>query len=187
MGSPPLESSTSNFPGFRFSLRPSPRLTAFAVLEGELAVACIGGGKGGPPGFRGWRKARSVPRRFTTSPHEKRELTLPPGLRRSKLGRHLQLPSGQSPIGCWQRRSEEHTSELQSLTNLVCRLLLEKKNKQAEGVRRKPLAASRRDRLAARARARKTQTGLEAAVYGVAKERTIRRKAPRTSPRPALV
>src|SRR5437016_272448 len=29
-------------------------------------------------------------------------------------------------------RSEEHTSELQSLTNLVCRLLLEKKNKLKE-------------------------------------------------------
>src|SRR5262249_57188382 len=29
------------------------------------------------------------------------------------------------------RRSEEHTSELQSLTNLVCRLLLEKKKKTA--------------------------------------------------------
>src|SRR5438046_4685693 len=29
---------------------------------------------------------------------------------------------------CRHRRSEEHTSELQSLTNLVCRLLLEKKN-----------------------------------------------------------
>src|SRR5258706_8002790 len=28
---------------------------------------------------------------------------------------------------CVRRRSEEHTSELQSLTNLVCRLLLEKK------------------------------------------------------------
>src|SRR5438046_7123317 len=27
------------------------------------------------------------------------------------------------------RRSEEHTSELQSLTNLVCRLLLEKKHR----------------------------------------------------------
>src|SRR5258706_6032177 len=27
-------------------------------------------------------------------------------------------------------RSEEHTSELQSLTNIVCRLLLEKKKKQ---------------------------------------------------------
>src|SRR5258706_3753245 len=26
------------------------------------------------------------------------------------------------------KRSEEHTSELQSLTNIVCRLLLEKKN-----------------------------------------------------------
>src|SRR5438093_7702982 len=30
-----------------------------------------------------------------------------------------------SRLFCW--RSEEHTSELQSLTNLVCRLLLEKK------------------------------------------------------------
>src|SRR2546430_17433600 len=28
------------------------------------------------------------------------------------------------------RRSEEHTSELQSQSNIVCRLLLEKKNKQ---------------------------------------------------------
>src|SRR5262249_62244048 len=30
---------------------------------------------------------------------------------------------------CDEDRSEEHTSELQSLTNLVCRLLLEKKKK----------------------------------------------------------
>src|SRR5258706_7507238 len=29
-------------------------------------------------------------------------------------------------------RSEEHTSELQSLTNLVCRLLLEKKKKKRD-------------------------------------------------------
>src|SRR5258706_12158291 len=29
------------------------------------------------------------------------------------------------------RRSEEHTSELQSLTNLVCRLLLEKKERRS--------------------------------------------------------
>src|SRR5437867_13236560 len=29
----------------------------------------------------------------------------------------------------WKRRSEEHTSELQSPYDLVCRLLLEKKNK----------------------------------------------------------
>src|SRR5436309_8294782 len=31
---------------------------------------------------------------------------------------------------CARRRSEEHTSELQSRENLVCRLLLEKKNKE---------------------------------------------------------
>src|SRR2546430_10625945 len=30
-------------------------------------------------------------------------------------------------------RSEEHTSELQSQSNLVCRLLLEKKNNKPEG------------------------------------------------------
>ena len=38
-----------------------------------------------------------------------------------------------NPVSCffapekWKFRSEEHTSELQALTNLVCRLLLEKK------------------------------------------------------------
>src|SRR2546430_12662276 len=41
----------------------------------------------------------------------------------------------------WARRSEEHTSELQSQSNLVCRLLLEKK---------KPPAASRCGRPAGR-------------------------------------
>src|SRR2546422_7461452 len=30
-------------------------------------------------------------------------------------------------VGGWSRRSEEHTSELQSRLHLVCRLLLEKK------------------------------------------------------------
>src|SRR2546430_11190121 len=34
-------------------------------------------------------------------------------------------------------RSEEHTSELQSQSNLVCRLLLEKKTK-AKSIRRRP-------------------------------------------------
>src|SRR5260370_32676734 len=32
----------------------------------------------------------------------------------------------------WKGRSEEHTSELQSHLNLVCRLLLEKKKKNAD-------------------------------------------------------
>src|SRR5262249_61040663 len=40
-------------------------------------------------------------------------------------------PRARPPPGVHRRRdrSEEHTSELQSLTNLVCRLLLEKKKK----------------------------------------------------------
>src|SRR2546430_10286850 len=42
--------------------------------------------------------------------------------------------------GC-QRRSEEHTSELQSQSNLVCRLLLEKKKKN----RNSTIALSRID------------------------------------------
>src|SRR2546427_4146754 len=35
-------------------------------------------------------------------------------------------------------RSEEHTSELQSQSNLVCRLLLEKKKKNQQSVHHKP-------------------------------------------------
>src|SRR5437899_5747923 len=35
-----------------------------------------------------------------------------------------------------QMRSEEHTSELQSLRHLVCRLLLEKKKKKKENTKR---------------------------------------------------
>src|SRR2546430_10386102 len=42
------------------------------------------------------------------------------------------LQDGTANVGMWGRdfRSEEHTSELQSQSNLVCRLLLEKQNQQ---------------------------------------------------------
>src|SRR5262249_56547577 len=43
---------------------------------------------------------------------------------RQCLPRPAEAPAG------GRRRSEEHTSELQSLTNLVCRLLLEKKKQR---------------------------------------------------------
>src|SRR5262249_49940834 len=43
-------------------------------------------------------------------------------MREFALGKNRDIQKG-------QQRSEEHTSELQSLTNLVCRLLLEKKKK----------------------------------------------------------
>src|SRR2546430_11356860 len=40
----------------------------------------------------------------------------------------LETPALSNKITSLSRRSEEHTSELQSQSNLVCRLLLEKKN-----------------------------------------------------------
>src|SRR5215213_2659089 len=58
------------------------------------------------------------------------------------LGRPMREPARPARLWGWPRhnvaaaeaggaeRSEEHTSELQSLTNLVCRLLLEKKKKE---------------------------------------------------------
>src|SRR2546427_8600975 len=41
----------------------------------------------------------------------------------------LRRRSADAPLLVQRRRSEEHTSELQSQSNLVCRLLLEKKKK----------------------------------------------------------
>src|SRR6266498_5576552 len=42
------------------------------------------------------------------------------------------LARGQAPPRARRPRSEEHTSELQSRPHLVCRLLLEKKNKNKQ-------------------------------------------------------
>src|SRR2546428_5339419 len=44
-------------------------------------------------------------------------------------------PTRWSSSAKMQRRSEEHTSELQSRSDLVCRLLLEKKKKNQHGHR----------------------------------------------------
>src|SRR2546425_8115139 len=59
-------------------------------------------------------------------PHE------PRGQRRSALAHATERNPGERAIDL---RSEEHTSELQSLAYLVCRLLLEKKKKQLERTR----------------------------------------------------
>src|SRR5256885_14375681 len=42
------------------------------------------------------------------------------------------LDTGLQPVPITSRRSEEHTSELQSPCNLVCRLLLEKKKNKPD-------------------------------------------------------
>src|SRR3989454_2581507 len=54
-----------------------------------------------------------------------------------RVGGAVHQPLGGEPVGDQLGRSEEHTSELQSPCNLVCRLLLEKKNKP---MARSPLA-----------------------------------------------
>src|SRR5688572_32769380 len=50
---------------------------------------------------------------------------------RSRLDVNIRRPADAQgrPFGQWLVKSEEHTSELQSQSNLVCRLLLEKKKK----------------------------------------------------------
>src|SRR5690606_40911011 len=54
-----------------------------------------------------------------------------PGLGRRDLSGVVDVPRGRAVR---RARSEEHTSELQSRENLVCRLLLEKKNNITEVV-----------------------------------------------------
>src|SRR4051812_49603544 len=49
---------------------------------------------------------------------------------RAFADRHYRAPDGGPVLGRY--RSEEHTSELQSHVNLVCRLLLEKKKKNKQ-------------------------------------------------------
>src|SRR6266571_4471233 len=63
--------------------------------------------------------------------------------RRCARGRWPRAP------GRGRRRSEEHTSELQSHVNLVCRLLLEKKKKHRSHSLRSAGGGARRDAVAA--------------------------------------
>src|SRR2546427_13073144 len=62
---------------------------------------------------------------YTLSLHDALPIWAPPTCRRIAAC----YPSPKVPT-VWRSRSEEHTSELQSQSNLVCRLLLEKKKKQ---------------------------------------------------------
>src|SRR5436309_4500833 len=49
----------------------------------------------------------------------------------------LHRETGGNPLFIGEARSEEHTSELQSRENLVCRLLLEKKKKKKQKHKKK--------------------------------------------------
>src|SRR6266481_6551808 len=52
--------------------------------------------------------------------------------RSARANRNRSPPPFSDNAWCGARRSEEHTSELQSQFHLVCRLLLEKKKKQTK-------------------------------------------------------
>src|SRR5260370_22590613 len=74
---------------------------------------------------------------FRSFPHDVQEpAAAPRGLDRlaehrgKGLGGGVRPLDGQEQLGAGPDRSEEHTSELQSHLNLVCRLLLEKKKKR---------------------------------------------------------
>src|SRR5262245_62846319 len=76
------------------------------------------------------------------------------GHRPSDAGAHL--GRGRCHAG---HRSEEHTSELQSLRHLVCRLLLEKKNQDSPTAT--PAACEQLRRLVERATGQKEITSFE--------------------------
>src|SRR2546430_5940990 len=67
--------------------------------------------------------------------------------RSQKLSTRVAPPrdrGGPPEFGSFRHRSEEHTSELQSQSNLVCRLLLEKKKKTGADLSQSLLSAHAR-------------------------------------------
>src|SRR5438093_9423858 len=65
---------------------------------------------------------------YTLSLHD--ALPISPADRHDREMGRCRIAARRRPRSPAAARSEEHTSELQSLTNLVCRLLLEKKKKK---------------------------------------------------------
>src|SRR2546430_12580374 len=88
-----------------------PYTTLFRSLAGRIDAG-RGRGLGETPGLREHAARHLFPALRDGCLH-----------RHAAAERHLQLAEIEPP----EARSEEHTSELQSQSNLVCRLLLEKK------------------------------------------------------------
>src|SRR2546425_7400202 len=95
------------------------------VRSGRIRAAGVGVYPARDPQRNGYARSRSSDQEISNSP---------PQLLQTMLG--TGRPSGARPLQVGQTaylRSEEHTSELQSLAYLVCRLLLEKKKEQMKG------------------------------------------------------
>src|SRR5262249_60237690 len=104
-----LLSSPARILVFLFTYSAHPDIYTLS-LHDALPILAGGDGGGGKQRERGQVIGHHPSRQPSGDPDEQPFLRL----REHRLGRAL--------------RSEEHTSELQSLTNLVCRLLLENKN-----------------------------------------------------------
>src|SRR5258707_5908673 len=76
------------------------------------------------PPARSLRRRHPPPPACPSRPHRARNAAPPPRSKSLHAGASTSWPSPAD------RRSEEHTSELQSRQYLVCRLLLEKKNRR---------------------------------------------------------
>src|SRR2546427_5608630 len=97
-------------------------MSATACLV-SAAVSATTSSQAWPPGFIGLtlRCRRKVANKAVREPEASKRL-------RSAAGGGLTTPTCCAMCS----RSEEHTSELQSQSNLVCRLLLEKKKKKTD-------------------------------------------------------
>src|SRR2546426_4284238 len=78
------------------------------------------------------RSRQSWRNSFAMMPWSRLPTSTPPGFERSELLAHARLALAIDERHEEVLRSEEHTSELQSPCNLVCRLLLEKKKNKTE-------------------------------------------------------
>src|SRR2546427_7765848 len=72
---------------------------------------------------------------YTLSLHDALPIYRVPTGGRHRVLRHARHGARSAPCPLPRTRSEEHTSELQSQSNLVCRLLLEKKKNHARRLR----------------------------------------------------
>src|SRR2546430_8101608 len=108
-------------PSFRFRF-PSIAATPRSLLALVLSLSCVPWGVDLPAGA-------------TTLPASKEKKQKPDpalkGLPITELSPDEAILHALNRLAYGPRRSEEHTSELQSQSNLVCRLLLEKKKYSA--------------------------------------------------------
>ena len=106
---------------------PGSRITGVGVVEADgqalrhIHSACIRVGEGdlGPRLARIYRGVADV-----IDQHGPEEVALEQDRKSTRLNSSHALNS--YAVFCLKTKTEEHTSELQSLVNLVCRLLLEK-------------------------------------------------------------